>query len=278
MGRVERRQYRRGRSRQAVVRLLLALTVLVIGSGLYQRWSMHASLTVDRVPDPTVTPVPADYDESVVARETILPEETWYAIQTGVFTQADAAKARADAYADRGAPGIVAQEGERYRVFIAAFRDKADAASVREKLNAQQAVETYLYPWVCPAVTLRLSGMAGQLDVVQSGLSMALQAAALLRDYATAYDQGGVTAEDVTSLISGLDSQFALWQDTASRRFDKPYPAVLAAEMALADAWHSAGREILKAGTATDMSAAMKVQAMLLYARVIDMRQSLESQ
>ena len=278
MGRVERRQYRM-RRRQTTTRFLLVLSLLVIAAGLYHRMAENGGVSIARIVRPTATPVAPAYDETMVEREVTLPEETWYALQTGVFSDEKSAKARAEAYAERGAPGLVVQDGERFRVFIAGYAERADAASIRERLNSQQDVETYLYSWVCPAVTLKMSGMAGQVDVVESGLSMALQAAVLLRDYAIAYDQGGVTMDDVQSLIQGLDSQFLAWTDTVGRRFGKPYPEIITEEMALVQCWKSADSAILSAAQegATAMSASMKRYAMTLYADVIDMRNRLES-
>lgn len=278
MGRVERRRFRR-RRRRTTTRILLSLSVLVIALGLYQRTGAQDGLNVSRVAQPTATPLSPAYDETVIEREVTLPETTWYALQTGIFSDEKAARNKADAYAERGAQGIVVKDGERYRVFIAAYAERTDAAAIRERLNSQQAVETYLFPWSCPAVILKMSGMAGQADVVESGLGMAMQAAVLLRDYAIAYDQGGITAEDAVSLISSMNEQFALWTETVSRRFGQPYPGVIDAEMALARRWQSAADRIMAASkeSGTSMSAEMKCQAMTLYAEVIAMRNHLES-
>lgn len=273
MGRVEMRRYRRRQGQAAAARLLLLLSLLVIAFGLLSRTGT-ARMNVARVDLPTATPVASVYDETPVTRETQLPAETWYAIRIGVCGSEADAKACAQTYADRGAPGLPVQDGGQYHVFIAAFGQRQDALSVQEHLHARQSVETDLYPWGCPAVTLRLSGAAGQVDVAEAGLGMALTAAVQLRDTASALDQGAVSSQETLSAVTALSMQFDTWGQAVSDRFDRPYPALIQAELALAEEWAAAARTVRAAagsGT-TALSAALKGQAMHLYDQVRIMR------
>ena len=190
MGRVEKRMYRRARGQALVRRGLLFLSALIIAAGLASRAQSGRGLQAQAVVQPTQTPVAPAFDETAETREITLEQEAWYAIQTGIFTSQSAAEEKAGLYAQRGAPGYVAQDGAKWRVFIACYGDKDDAAGVRERLSAGQDVETYLYTWVCPALTLRLSGMRGQIDVAEAGLSQGLQQAERLRDGAALLDCG----------------------------------------------------------------------------------------
>lgn len=273
MTRLERRRYRRAKRAGQLSRTMLLMAVVVIAAGLAGRLR-DGGLTVERLPAATVTPVAAAFDETLTEREITLPAETWYAIQTGVYAAESSAKERAAAYTDRGAPGVVIEDGGKYRVFIAAFGSQNDAASVRDRLGSRQEVETYLYAWTCPEITLRMNGMAGQLDVAEAGLDMALRAAAAVRDAVTAYDQGGITADDLLDALAGQEDRFSVWAETAAARFDRPYPPLIADELALSDAWHTACQEIRSAGreSATAMSAAAKCQCMLMFSRVAAMR------
>ena len=277
MGRVEKRMYRRARGQALARRVLLFLTALVVAAGLASRLQGGRGLQVQAVSDPTPTPVSPAFDETAETREIALARETWYAIQTGIFTTQAAAEEKAGLYAQRGAPGYVAQDGAKWRVFIACYGDKDDASGVRERLSAVQDVETYLHSWVCPALTLRLSGMRGQLDVAEAGLSMALQQAARLRDGAALLDCGEWTAEEARALAQELRDQASLWLDTARSRFARPYPALMEGLMGAAEKWNERYQRLDGAAreSATALSAEMKLQAMALYDEVCAFRRQL---
>lgn len=270
MGRVERRRYRRRRLRAA--RLIYVLAAAVILAGLAGRLS-GGGFDASLLPAPTTTPLAPEEDRTPVTREVTLNEECWYAIQSGVFTEQAAAEAVRNLYADRGARGFVTADGGRYRVFLACFADKTDAAAVRDRLSARQSVETYLYAWMSPGLTLRLTGTSGQLEVAEAGLALALNAAERLRDAAAALDNTGMTTEDVLALTDGLRAQADSWSEAAALRFDRPYPPLIAAEQQLADACRAGLDRVCAAkGDPTALSAALKSEAMALYAQVIAMR------
>ena len=73
-------------------------------------------------------------------------------------------------------------------------------------------METYLFDWAAPQVKLRLSGMVGQMDVVEAGLALRRQAASQLREDASRLDGGGITASDEREALAGLDEEIAFRQ------------------------------------------------------------------
>ena len=162
-------------------------------------------------------------------------------------------------------------------MFIACYGDKEDASGVRERLSAGQDVETYLYTWVCPALTLRLSGMRGQIDVAEAGLSQGLQQAVRLRDGAALLDCGEWTPSEARALAEELRAQAALWLETARSRFARPYPALMAGLMEAAEEWNERYQLLDRAAqeSATALSAEMKLQAMALYDEVCAFRRQL---
>ena len=277
MGRVEKRMYRRARGQALLRRTLLFLTALIITAGLASRAQSGRGLQAQAVVQPTQTPVAPAFDETAETREITLGQETWYAIQTGIFTSQAAAEEKAGLYAQRGAPGYVAQDGAKWRVFIACYGDKDDASGVRERLSAGQDVETYLHSWVCPALTLRLSGMRGQIDVAEAGLSQGLQQAVRLRDGAALLDCGEWTPGEARALAEELRAQAALWLETARSRFARPYPALMAGLMEAAEEWNGRYQLLDRAAqeSATALSAEMKLQAMALYDEVCAVRRQL---
>lgn len=113
MGRVEQRLYRQQMARRRLGRMIV-LTLLIFAAGALTLSRNAAShLTAETIAQPTATPIAAAYDQTVVSREIMLAAETWYAIQTGVFSNEDAAREKAELLSDRGAPGAVVEDGEK---------------------------------------------------------------------------------------------------------------------------------------------------------------------
>lgn len=260
-----------------IKRLLLFLSALVVTAGLASRLRGGSSIRVSGIAQPTVTPIAAAFDETVETRELTLGSCVWYAIQTGIFSTEEAASERAEAYSDRGAPGLVVRDGAKWRVLIACYADKADASAVRKKLLEMQKVDTYLYPWNAEEVTLRLTGMAGQLDLAEAGLGMALSAAERLRDQAAALDSGEVTAEEALAIVEDIRRQYAVFADTVAKRFPKPYPDLIALEVSQGEQYAAmaAGLRAQADEGATALSGAMKCCAMRMYQLAVSMRQEL---
>lgn len=275
MGRVEKKMYRRARGQAFLRRALVAGILILIALGVAVRRRSTGGLETQHVPAPTSTPVAAAYDETVETREVALDEVQWYAIQTGIYSTAEAAEEKRDTYTKRGAPGYVNQDGEKWRVYIACYGAKEDASAVRERLSVNQDVETFLHTWVCPEICLRLTGMVGQLDVAEAGLSLMGNAAAALRDNAALLDGSERTLAEAQSVVEALNDQVRLWRETAAERFTKPYPELVEMELRLAEGWESKYAALRQAEGATALSAAMKLQAMALYDESCALRQAL---
>lgn len=279
MARVERRMYRwrqkRARRRRRVLALLLAASAVAV----LLAWGRKPVFQAERIAAPTATPVASAYDQTIETREITLPEETWYAIQTGVFSTAEAAAEKAGAYAERGAPGTVVRDGAKWRVFIACYGSESDAASVRQRLGDTQQVETYLYHWNCDELRLRLTGMAGQLDVVEAGFSLLQQTAAALRDAATLLDAGELTATEACQTVGEIDGRITLWAQTARSRFRTQQPDVIKQLLALTDGWNARRKSLEGAAdSATALSAELKGQGMAMFSEVIALRQGIAAQ
>lgn len=263
MARVERRVYRRRRRRR---RMLLAVVAALLGVGAVVWYAAQGGgLMAERLTEPSPTPVTASFDRTVSTREVTLPEVTWYAIQTGVFSTQEAAEQKAEAYADRGAPGVVIRDGNKWRVFIACYRNEADAAAVRTRLGESQRVETYLYRWSCPELRLRLTGMAGQMDMVEAGLSQLTQNAAALLELSAQLDAAQLTEDEVRSEVTALRGQSDLWQRTARERFGASVPELVTQLIGAEEDFAARTEQILSTDSATALSAALKLQGMKLF-------------
>ena len=277
MGRVETRMYRRKKRRSKLLRRTVLILLLLLGGLLLWR-KAPSSLGIERLGGPTASPLNSAYDQTVESREVTLAEENWYAIQTGVFSTEEAARQKADAYKDRGAPGTVIREGEKWRVFIACYGTEGEAAAVRTRLEQNQKVETYLYAWKCPELRLRLTGKVGQLDAVEAGFTLLMSAAAALRDTSTELDAAQLTTEEVRTVAKQLDDQFKLWEDTIRSRFGRNLPDLVQDQLSLAAGWKARLAALGEASNATEMSAALKAQAMGLYDEIAAWRREFAAQ
>ena len=271
-GRIYRRRLRRVRMWRRGI-----LAILALGAAAVLLLTRRSPLMqAERIDAPTPTPVSQAFDQQVESREITLPEETWYAIQTGVFSTAEAAEEKAGAYASRGAPGTVVADGDKWRVFIACYGSEGDASAVRQRLGESQRVETYLFRWQSPELRLRLTGMAGQLDVVEAGLSLLRQAAEELRDTAILLDAGELTVTEASKCVSELDGRIALWRQTAKSRFGGKLPALMQSMLDSVVRWDQRRKTLeAAAGSATELSAAMKGQGMALYQELLRLKQNI---
>ena len=253
--------------------LLLVLAVCAVG------WTHRSAFTSEILRKSEPNAAPAADAQKPVTREVTLAADTWYAIQTGVFSTAEAAHQKADDYASRGAPGTVVQDGEKWRVFIAAYGEEADAAAVRVRLGERQRVDTYLYAWQCPELRLRLTGSAGQLDAVEAGFTLLISTAAALRDAAILLDAGQLTGQEVLSQVNAIDGQIRLWEDTVRACFGSHLPSLVQGMLALTESWPQQAEGLRDASSsATALSAALKGEGMRLYAGICAWRKAVAAQ
>lgn len=271
MGRVEKRRYRR--KRRHLRRVLLGLMLLLTVCGALRVLGRDpVRFVTERLGGNGIASLQGDFDRTAQTREVTLPEESWYAIQTGIFSTADAAEEKAGAYTSRGAPGVVVQDGEKWRVFIACYGAESDASAVRTRLQERQEVDTYLYVWRCPELRLRLSGMAGQLDAVEAGFTLLTSTAAALRDMAVELDAAQVTHAEALTQVKALDGQISLWEKTIRSRFDGRLPDLVQGMLSVTANWAQRYDTLMASADTTALSAALKAQGMGMFADVIAWR------
>ena len=277
MGRVETRMYKRRKKRVACLRWLV---VILIGAcaAVWFLGRGQAAFLMENVGLSAPAPRTDDYDKTAESREVTLPAETWYAIQTGVFSSRESALQKADAYTERGAPGTVIKQGEKWRVFIACYGTEGEATAVRTRLETNQKVETYLYAWECPEIRLRLTGMVGQLDAAEAGFTLLTSTAAALRDTAMELDAGQLTTQEAAAAMDNLDTQITLWEDTVKRRFGRDVPPLFKDMMAITENWDARYSALRAAADATALSAVLKAQAMGMYDEICSWRNKMMAQ
>lgn len=145
--------------------LLLFLSAVIVLSGL--AGSKGDLTTIESIATETPEPMADYFDETRETREISLSSQTWYALQLGAFEKESSANEQALLFQKRGAAGYVWLES-RYRVLAAVYPLREDAQLVREQLQERHSIDSYLYEITLPELQLRLTGMKGQLDILQA--------------------------------------------------------------------------------------------------------------
>ena len=200
--------------------LLLFLSLIVVFSGLVWRGEGQ-ELTIQLAPSPTPIPLNESFDETPVQAEITLPGGEWYALQLGAFENEESAQLLAQQFSRRGAAGYVWNDG-RYRTLAAVYALKEDAQNVREQLMAQHKVETYLYTISFPQMQLRLSGMQGQVEILQAAFLHADEMIRLLQSTCAALDRQEMSLSEISASLNAMNDQLVAVALRMRQRFAAP--------------------------------------------------------
>lgn len=212
---------------------MVFVSCMLVLSGLLGPGSSPADLTVIPSGTPAPTQIPAVFDETPDSREITVPGSPWYAIQLGIYESAESAAAQAENYVKRGAAGYIWQDEARYRVLAAVYPDKEDAKAVRTQLKDGQQIDSYVYEIQPVALTLRLSGMAGQLDALEAGFQFLSESALQMQKLSVELDQREADQARALAGLAALAQKSADLRGVMTQRFTKPYHEVVDALLLL---------------------------------------------
>ena len=205
--------------------VLLCVSAVVIAAGFLSRGS-KTELQIEPVLKSTPLPMEESFDETPAQQEIVLSSSEWYALQLGAFENEAAAQELAEQYKLRGAAGYVWQDG-RFRVLAAVYPLKEDAQLVREQLAVRHDIETYLYQVKLPEIHVRLSGMQGQLDILQAALIHANDLVCELQQMSLELDRQEMNVEEALETLGTLEEQVSLVSLRLNQRFSAPRHALV---------------------------------------------------
>lgn len=200
--------------------LLLFLSAVIVISGLIWRGNGDG-LSIEMTQTPTPIPTDAYFDETPEQREVTLPSATWYALQLGAFESETAAGELAQQFTLRGAAGYVWNDG-RYRVLAALYPTQEDAQLVRRQLSEQHMVDSYLYQISLPSLHVRLSGMKGQLDILEAAFAQANALVSSAQAVGIQLDRQETSAAEAVALLKSLCEQTDMMTLRLKQRFSQP--------------------------------------------------------
>lgn len=205
--------------------LILIAAGITIVTGLIGRGN-DSSFSISAIPTQTPPALDETFDETQAEEEIKLPAVTWYALQLGAFEKEHSALQMAETYKTRGAAGFVWEDG-RYRTLAAVYPLREDALTVRAQLSEKHLVESYLYEISFPEVQLRLSGMKGQLEILEAAFLHAADMPAALQKISVQMDQQELSMQETFKRLDALEQQMSIVSLRLRQRFAAPRPAVV---------------------------------------------------
>lgn len=205
--------------------LILIAAGITIATGLIGRGN-DSSFSISAIPTQTPPALDETFDETQDEEEIKLPAVTWYALQLGAFEKEQSALQMAETYKARGAAGFVWEDG-RYRTLAAVYPLREDALTVRAQLSEKHLVESYLYEISFPEVQLRLSGMKGQLEILEAAFLHAADMPAALQKISVQMDQQELSMQEAFKRLDALEQQMSIVSLRLRQRFAAPRPAVV---------------------------------------------------
>ena len=232
----QKRIYRNRQNRNRMFCVgMLAVAALVVLSGLLSG-NTGDDFDLLKIRHETSEPFADHFDETRTETVVDLPAYSWYALQTGVFEDEASARQSSLAFQKRGAAGYLWHDG-RYRVLASAYPQREDAQLVREQLREQHNIDSYLYAIEFPAVSLRLSGMQGQIDILQAAFGHAADLAEQIQKISVELDRQEISADDAAKRIASLNTQMREAAIRLGQRFASPVPETVQALMECFDGY-----------------------------------------
>ncbi len=261
---VEKRTYRApGNGKRILTGVLLFVSCLLILSGLLRDGTGGLKVEVKITPTPTV--IGKTFDETMTTRQISIPQRSWYAIQLGVFDSEASARAQADSFVARGAAGYVLKDS-RFRVLAALYSTRDEAQTVRQQLQTQHKIDSYVYEVSLPEILLNVEGMAGQLDVLEAGMQFLNTALEKFCQSSISMDRQDQSVEQELTKLAEIASQADTLANVLKVRFTSVKSTVvdnLVAQLSEITNATKAVAEASQRGTVA-MAAQMKYQTLTL--------------
>lgn len=240
--------------------ILLFLSVVLLLSGLLWRGGGDG-VELNVAGTPTPIPTDAAFDETVETREMTLPSRTWYALQLGAFENEQSAAELAKTFEARGAAGYVWKD-TRYRALAALYPTQADIQQVRTQLSGKYGIDSYTYEVSLPTLTLRMTGMRGQLDILEAGFLHADDLVSQLQKLSILMDRQEVNAEEAIQQLGGLRSQMETVSLRLSQRFGSPRHGAVQGLIDLFDSFAVFTKGVQTGASAVELATDIKYQAL----------------
>lgn len=260
-------------SNRAFSGLLLALALIIFFTGVSDKQKTTRFL-LEQLPEQTAIPMNEAFDETPADTLIELPEYSWFALQTGAFENEEAARQSALAFQKRGAAGFLWKDG-RFRVLAAVYASQEDARYVRQQLQDQHQIDSYLYKVSFPAVSLRVKGMKGQTDILKAALIHVHELASNLQRLSVEMDRQECNPVESVEQIKALRTQIDIVALRLRQRFLSPVPQTVKALLACFEDFGTFADELTGIESAAALGTKLKYQTFASLWKIQEIYQTL---
>jgi len=199
---------------------LLTVSAILIVSGLVSR-TKTSIFSLETKAFETPLPMNEPFDETLASMTLEIPADVWYALQVGVFESEESAHQASKNFQKRGAAGYIWSDSRR-RVLASVYLSKEDAQAVREQIRDQHSIDSYLFAIEFPAVRMRLTGMQGQLEILQAAFGHVKELAVQMQKMSVAMDRKELSGTEAKEKLDAMSTQADIVALRLEQRFPKP--------------------------------------------------------
>ena len=120
-----------------------------------------------------------------------------------------------------------------FRVLAAVYPEKEDAQAVRQQLRDQHDVDSYLFEISIPSVSLRMTGMRGQIDILEAAFLHAEELIRQMERISETLDRQEITPAEAAEELNTLREQVELVALRMEQRFLSPRNAAVTTPSAM---------------------------------------------
>ena len=231
-GRLATRRYKaRGYRARRFLLLIVGIGLGIALANALRGGTLPLETRIAAEPVPTLPPEETQADE----RTLTLSGQSWYALQLGVYQDADAARQEAENYRARGAGGYILQK-DGCRVLAAAYSTRADAQAVMTRLKTRHRLDTEVVEIVSPEITMKVSGQKGQLTALSDAYTALEKLCGHLYQLSLSMDKQETGVRDALAALQSEQDTLNALTDRLQSRFGASAPeAVLELKQTLSD-------------------------------------------
>ncbi|MBS7263460.1 MAG: SPOR domain-containing protein [Eubacteriales bacterium] len=188
------------------IALLVLGVIIYLGASGQLEKMIGKSVFAGVIGTPTPSPVPTDPIKQTVT--ITMPAVGYYAIQTGVYELSANAFENASQLQKRGAAGYIADDtGRGYRVFAAAYASQKNADVVKNRLQSEEKITSFIYKIGTDGLSVTLTATTAQINAIKAALEAFGRLSERIEDMIYDYDGGGIDTIQLRARLGEMSTE-----------------------------------------------------------------------
>ncbi len=198
----------------AGVLVLGAVSVYLIGANTVSDFlsqnvvaPVAALFTPDATPEPKTSTLAQETPQAQPTEEQnstiIIPSNTVYAIQMGVFDEQENANAVATDAKNKGGAGYIIEDSGK-RVILAGYPTEQEAKAVKENLATSQQMETAIYEIKSDSLEFAVQGKSEEITELENAIISYDTAQSMVYDLIISFDKSEKTQEQALAELQSI--------------------------------------------------------------------------